>query len=196
VDARASSEVAVPRLPYAEPLLPVCLGSDPSDMPRGPTPVLLALAALTLAAGALRAQSVAIGDPARLAGVDPLGVRATAAWDEEITTSAGGATQEQFEQALLMGFEEAISTADPGPRYRPEAASFVHCHVDTFYDRGLIVYSVWVALFAPDASGLPVVRWLDSWVGSYTAQQLHVIWTLSDQCAASFLEAWREANPR
>ncbi len=42
--------------------------------------------------------------------------------------------------------------------------------------------------------GRLLIDWLESWVGSYTAQQLHVIWTLADQCAEAFLEDWRAAN--
>lgn len=162
--------------------------------------LLLTAAAATIGASPLGAQGrgaaeLDIGDPARLVGVAAVGVRATAEWDEEITNSAGGATQSQFEEALLTGFEAAISGAESGPRYEPGSSSFVLCHVDTFYDRGLIVYAVRVSYHAPDADGSSVIRWLDGSVGSYTAQQLHVIWTLSDQCADAFLEAWREANP-
>ena len=136
-----------------------------------------------------------VGEASRLAGVASVALRASAVWDELITTSAGGATEAQFEEALRSGFEMAMSSADPGPTITGDEASFVLCHVDTFYDSGLIVYSVRVSHHRPGPDGLPVITWLKSWVGSYTAQQLHVIWTLADQCAAAFLEDWRTANP-
>jgi hypothetical protein len=136
-----------------------------------------------------------IDDPAALAGVPAVALRATAVWDEEITTSAGGATGAQFEEALLSGLRTAIDEADPGPLIDPGAAGSLLCHVDTFYDRGLIVYAVRVSYHRPDADGIPVIAWLESSVGSYTAEQLHVIWTLADQCADAFLEDWRAANP-
>jgi hypothetical protein len=136
-----------------------------------------------------------IDDPAALAGVPAVALRATAVWDEEITTSAGGATGAQFEEALLSGLRTAIDEADQGPLIDPGAAGSLLCHVDTFYDRGLIVYSVRVSYHRPDADGIPVIAWLESSVGSYTAEQLHVIWTLADQCADAFLEDWRAANP-
>lgn len=135
-----------------------------------------------------------IGDPSRLAGIDAVAIRADASWDELITTSAGGATEGQFQEALLVGLEAALSGAETGPEVDPGEASFVLCHVDTFYDSGLIVYAVRVSYHRVGADGLPVIAWLESWVGSYTTQQLHVIWTLADQCAAAFLEDWRTAN--
>ena len=135
-----------------------------------------------------------ISDPARLAGIERVAVRASAVWDELITTSAGGATEEQFEQALLMGLENAIAGAAPAPRLDPEAPTFLLCHVDTYYDSGLIVYSVRVSHHVPSENGRPVIDWLESSVGSYTAQQLHVIWTIADQCAEAFLNDWRTAN--
>lgn len=139
-----------------------------------------------------RAQDVS--DPARLAGLDRVAVRTSAVWDELITTTAGGATEAQFEEALLLGLEEAIGGATPGPRLDPEAPTHLLCHVDTFYDAGLIVYSVRVSHHAPDASGRMIIDWIESRVGSYTAQQLHVIWTIADQCAELFLDDWRAAN--
>ena len=146
-----------------------------------------------MAPGALQAQE--LDDPVRLAGVTEVAVRASAVWDELITTSAGGATEAQFEEALLAGFGAAIAEADTAPRADPDARDAVRCHVDTFYESGLIIYSVRVALHRPAADGREVITWLRSWVGSYTAQQLHVIWQLSDQCASTFLDAWRAANP-
>jgi len=97
-------------------------------------------------------------------------------------------------EALGLGLEQAMTGAARGPRVDPRAQSFLLCHVDTFYDRGLIVYSVRVSYHRPAEAGPPVIAWLHSSVGSYTAQQLHVIWTLADQCADTFLDAWAEAN--
>lgn len=136
-----------------------------------------------------------VHDLGRLSGLTRLDVRATAVWDELITTSAGGATDAQFEEALLQGLQEAIRGAERGPALDPAAPSFLLCHVDTYYDSGLIVYSVRVSHHEPHDDGGHAITWLRSWVGSYTAQQLHVIWTLADQCADAFLEDWRTANP-
>jgi hypothetical protein len=127
--------------------------------------------------------------------VSRVAVRASADWDELITTTAGGATADQFREALLQGFTEALRSAEAGPTVAADAPAFVLCHVDTFYDSGLIVYSVRVSLHVAPASGPSVITWLQSSVGSYTAQQLHVIWTLGDQCARAFATAWRSANP-
>ena len=56
------------------------------------------------------------------------------------------------------------------------------------------MYSVLVSIVRPDEAGVDVIRWQRSWVGSYTARQLHVIWSLADQCAEAFLDGWAEAN--
>ena len=141
-------------------------------------------------------QAQEIGDPSRLAGVRSVAVRVTAVWDELITTAAGGATEGQFREALLMGLEAAIRNAEIGPTLGPDAPNYVLCHVDTYYDSGLIVYSVRVSHHEPDAQGRPVITWLQSWVGSYPAQQLHLMWTLADQCAKALLEDWQTANPQ
>ncbi len=164
-------------------------------MPRHPSRprTALALAILALAPVAGRAQD--IGDPAALAGVSTVSLRATADWDELITTSVGGATASQFEEALLAGFETAIDGAVGTVRRDPAAEEFVLCHVDTFYDSGLIVYAARASFHRPESDGRHVVTWLESWVGSYTAQQLHLVWTLADQCAEAFLDDWRAANP-
>lgn len=153
----------------------------------------LALAAL-LTGHPVIAQDTA--DPTVLRGVSSVAVRASADWDELITTSAGGATQGQFEQALLSAFHDAMVGAASGPTVSDEAAELVLCHVDTFYDTGLIAYAVRVSYHRPDADGRHVIAWLESSVGTYTTQQLHVIWTLGDRCAEAFLTAWREANGR
>jgi hypothetical protein len=153
-----------------------------------------ALSAIALLGLATPIAAQDVSDPARLAGVESVAVRASAVWDELITTSAGGATEAQFEEALLMGLRDAISGAERGPRLDDEAASFLLCHVDTFYESTLIIYSVRVSYHEPGPGGQPAITWLRSWVGSYTAQQLHVIWTLADQCADAFLGDWRTVN--
>ncbi len=164
----------------------------PSTRRRPADATIACLASLAAAVAPVAAQD--IGDPAALTGLEEVAVRASAVWDEMITMSAGGATADQFRAALLMGFEEAIGAAEGGPRLEPGAPTHLLCHVDTFYDSGLIVYAVRVSHHRPDGDGRTVVTWLESWVGSYTAQQLHVIWTLADQCAEAFLEDWRAAN--
>lgn len=146
------------------------------------------------AAQAARAQS--LDDPRRLRGVSVVGLRATASWDELITTDAGGATEAQFRDALGLGLEEAMRGVESGPRLDPDAPSYVLCHVDTAYETGLILYAVRVSYHEPGHDGAPVIAWLRSWVGSYTTQQLHLLWTLADQCAGAFLDAWTEANGR
>jgi hypothetical protein len=153
-----------------------------------------ALAAATLSGLAAPVTAQDVSDPARLAGVQGVAVRTSAVWDEMITTSAGGATEAQFEEALLMGLRDAIDSAERGPQLDDDAGAFLLCHVDTFYESGLIVYSVRVSYHEPGPGDRPAITWLRSWVGSYTAQQLHVIWTLADQCADAFLEDWRSVN--
>lgn len=142
--------------------------------------------------GSAAAQSV--DDPARLAGLDRVQVRAEAEWDELITVEAGGATPEQFEDALRQTFERTIASADAAPSVVPGAPVTVACHVDTFYDTGLVVYGLRVQVESPGPDGRPVVLWIKSWVGSYTVQQLHLMFSLGEQCAESLLEDWRSAN--
>ena len=142
------------------------------------------------------AHSQEIGDPSRLSGVVSVAVRATAVWDELITTTAGGATEDQFREALLIGLEAAIRSAEVGPTLEADAPNYLLCHVDTYYDSGLIVYSVRVSHHEPDAQGRTVITWLKSWVGSYPTQQLHLMWTLADQCAGALAEDWQTANPQ
>lgn len=136
----------------------------------------------------------AVDDPARLTGLTEVGVRAEAQWDELITVEAGGATQGQFLEALRLSFREAISEADAAPGVVDGAAVTVTCHVDTFYDTGLIVYSLRVQTEEPGSGGAPVITWIKSGVGSYTVQQLHLMFRLGEQCAESFLEDWRSVN--
>ena len=59
---------------------------------------------------------------------------------------------------------------------------------------GLIVYSLRTQLERPAADGQRIITWIKSWVGSFTVQQMHVMFTLGEQCAESFLEDWKSAN--
>ena len=153
---------------------------------------LTAVSLTSVAALPTHAQSVE--DVSRLAGIERVQVRAEAVWDELITMEAGGATQDQFEQALGMTFEGTIASADAAPSVVPGAPVTVACHVDTFYETGLIVYSLRTQVERPGSDGQRVITWLKSWVGSFTVQQMHVMFTLGEQCAESFLADWKSAN--
>jgi len=107
---------------------------------------------------------------------------------------AGGATPDQFLDALRMTFTNSLSEASRAPLVVQSAPTTVACHVDTFYDTGLIVYSLRVQTEAPGNDGRPVITWIRSWVGSFTVQQLHLMFRLGEQCAESFLEEWRVVN--
>ena len=143
-------------------------------------------------AGAVAAQSVE--DVSRLAGLASVDVRAEAVWDELITMEAGGATAGQFLQALQMTFRDAIADAADAPAVVEGSPTSVACHVDTFYETGLIVWSLRAQVEAPGPDGRPVITWIRSWVGSFTVQQLHLMFSLGEQCAEAFLESWRAAN--
>lgn len=167
--------------------------SRTAQTPSAPGPLIAALLAIMLALpGDARSQTV--DDPSRLAGVERVQLRATAAWDEMITMSAGGATPDQFRQALTQTFSEAISGADAAPSVVPGAPLTVACHVDTFYETGQIIYGLRTQLERPGDDGQPVIVWIKSWVGSFSVQQMHVMFSLGAQCAESFLEDWKSAN--
>jgi hypothetical protein len=151
-------------------------------------------AALTLLASADAGSAQDVEDTGRLAGIDRIATRVDASWDELITMEAGGATEDQFIQALEMTFAQAIAEADAAPGVDESSPDTVACHVDTFYDTGLIIYSFRAQLERVGDDGMPVIVWLRSWVGSFTTQQLHLTFTLGEQCAKSFLEEWRSAN--
>lgn len=154
--------------------------------------IVCGLSAAAMTAGPLAAQSVE--DTARLTGLASVDVRAEAVWDELITMEAGGATSEQFLQALQMTFRDAIANADDAPAVVDGSPTSVACHVDTFYETGLIVWSLRAQVEVPGTDGLPVITWIRSWVGSFTVQQLHLMFSLGAQCAEAFLESWHEAN--
>lgn len=155
-------------------------------------PIAAAATLLALAASPALAQSV--DDPDRLTGLERVDVRSEAQWDELITTEAGGATPEQFLEALRMTFRESIAGADAAPSVVDGAPVTVTCHVDTFYDHPLIIYALRVQAEEAGADGEPVITWIESWVGSFTVQQLHLMFRLGEQCAESFLEDWRLVN--
>ncbi len=117
-----------------------------------------------------------------------------AQWDELITVEAGGATEEQFLLALGSTFESTLSSAETGPHLESGSAVTVTCHVDTFYETGLIVYSLRTQVEEDGADGRPSITWIRSWVGSFSTQQLHRMFTLGEQCAESFLTDWRSVN--
>lgn len=154
--------------------------------------LLVAASGILAAGGPVAAQ--AVEDPARLAGLGRVDIATEAQWDELITTEAGAATEGQFVEALGMSFAAAMGEAEAGPTVLEGAPVTVRCHVDTFYDRGLIVYGLRVQTEVPGDDGEPVVTWIRSWVGSYTVQQLHLMFRLGEQCAESFLEDWRGVN--
>jgi len=162
---------------------------------RGPRAVRLAVIAmvlrLALPAGA-SAQSLT--DFARLAGADPVMAVVEVAWDDLITTSAGGATGDQFHQAMVWGFEEALASA--GPSLVEDAPVQVVCRVETVFDGGVVAYSARVELRrVPADAGAPVITWFDSWVGTTGVQGLHQMFTLGQRCAKVFSDSWRLANP-
>lgn len=153
---------------------------------------LAAVLSISLIPHTLSAQDV--NDPARLAGIVRVQVRAQVEWDEQITSSAGGATSDQFRQALQQSFEGAITDADTAPSVVPGAPVTVACHVNTFYETGQILYALRVQTERPGTDGERVITWIKSWVGSFSTQQMHLMFGLGQQCAESFLDDWRSAN--
>ena len=169
--------------------------SRPTRVPLRRGGVLLPALLATLAVAVsppISAQDV--DDPVRLAGIDRVDLTADAAWDELITTDVGGATEAQFLEALRMTFAASIGGAEHAPTVLEGAPVTVRCHVDTFYDSGLIIYALRVQTEEPGPDGLVVATWVKSWVGSFTVQQLHQMFRLGEQCAESFLEDWRGVN--
>lgn len=159
-------------------------------LPRAP---LLIAASLSASLG-VSVSAQAVEEVSRLAGIVRIDARAEAVWDEMITQSAGGATEGQFQEALQMTFEDALGSADAAPSVVAGAPVTVACHVDTFYETGLIVYALRVQVEQPGEDGDPTITWIKSSVGSYTAQQMHLMFRLGEECAEEFLEDWRSAN--
>lgn len=164
----------------------------------GLTVIRLHVFLLLIAATALSLPEIAaaqdVGDTTRLAGLSTVDVRVEASWDDAITMDAGGATADQFRQALRMTFEETIESADAAPGLLEGAPTTVTCHVDTFYEPGQIIYSLRTQVEQPGEDGAPVITWIRSWVGSFNMQQMHVMFTLGTQCAERFLDDWASAN--
>jgi hypothetical protein len=158
------------------------------------TSALLVPAVAFLAPATRPALGQSVDDPARLAGLERVDIRAEAQWDELITRDVGGATPEQFLDALQMTFRESVTGANAAPSVVDGAPVTVTCHVDTFYDHPVIIYALRVQAEQNGVDGEPVITWIKSWVGSFTVQQLHLMFRLGDQCAESFLEDWRSVN--
>lgn len=132
-------------------------------------------------------------DPARLRGTTPVAVRASVEWDEQITNTAGGATEAQYHEAVLQTFRDALQETEVPIDEAAEAV--VLCRVETFYDQGLIAYAVRVELLRPLApEGTPAVVWQRSWVGTTAVGGLHRMFSLGEQCAEDFASDWVSAN--
>ncbi len=153
---------------------------------------LVGIATWALSTAPIGAQET--GDISRLEGIVRVQIRADAVWDEEITMSAGGATGDQFRDALSQTFAGTITESDAAPSVVPGAPTTVVCHVDTFYETGQIIYSLRTQVEQPGADGTPVITWIRSWVGNFGIQQMHRMFTLGEQCAERFLEDWKGAN--
>lgn len=130
------------------------------------------------------------GDPERLTEAGPLRVAAVVDWDELITETAGGATPDQFHQAVFQTFEAALEEA--GVSLDPAALRTLLCRVETIYQGGLIAYAARVELHEPvtvDGKGLTAITWHRTWIGSAPVQEMHRLFAVGEQCAADFLEA-------
>jgi len=140
------------------------------------------------------AQDAGFGDPTRLAGVAPVGVRTVVDWDELITETAGGATADQFHQAVFQTFRNELQNRripldDASPR-------FLLCRVETIYDTGLVAYAVRVELHEPFGdTGGSAITWHRTWVGSTPIQGMHRLFMIGEQCARDFDEVYKAQNP-
>ncbi|MDZ7780195.1 MAG: hypothetical protein U5R14_09740 [Gemmatimonadota bacterium] len=135
------------------------------------------------------------GDPTRLEGSAPLAVRAYVDWDELITETAGGATEPQFHDAVAQTFEQALS--DFGVPLDSEAERFLLCRVETVYDSGMITFAARIELHEPfGADGATAITWHQTWIGTTPVQDMHRLYSIGEQCAADFVEAWEAANGR
>mgnify|MGYP003321733324 CR=1 FL=1 len=151
-------------------------------------------AAALVALAATPGSGQALDDPQRLAGIEVVALASGLDWDELITTEAGGATAAQFAQALEQGMADVMKAAPEGPSVDTETVHTLRCHVDTFYDVGLVVYGLRVQVERAEAGGgAPVVVWIESHAGSYALNQLHLLSGLGRRCAEGFLDAWGRA---
>jgi len=155
--------------------------------------VVLAVAVI-VASPQASVEAQEVGDPVRLAGAGPVAVRVAVEWDEQITNTAGGATEDQYHEAVLQTFRQSLEGTEVP--LADDAEAFVLCGVQTYYDRGLIAYSVRVEYQEPlGPDGAPVVSWQRSWVGTTAVGGLHQMFALGEQCATDFAEAWSAVNP-
>jgi hypothetical protein len=139
------------------------------------------------------AQMDAFGDPARLADAMPVAVRAAVDWDELITETAGGATEEQFHQAVFQTFEAALG--EMGASVDASSERFLMCRVETIYDSGLISFAARVELHEPfGAPGQTAISWHRTWIGTAPVQGMHLLFRVGEQCAEDFVEAWTAAK--
>jgi len=150
--------------------------------------------AVTLGApGALTGQEPArFGDPARLEAALPVAVAAVVDWDEMITESAGGATPDQFHQAVFQTFGAELR--ERGVPLDSAAERTLLCRVETLYDGGLITFAARVELHEPTLVGgspVPAITWHRTWIGSAPTQGMHRLFSIGEQCASDFVEAWR-----
>lgn len=159
-----------------------------------PRALALALLLVTPAFAATRAtaQDASFGDPSRLAGATPLGVRAAVQWDDLITETAGGATEDQFHDAVVQTFENTLEGL--GVALDPAAERFLVCRVETLYDSGLIAFAARVELHEPFGDGRSTaITWHRTWIGTTPVRGMHMLFTIGEQCAEDFVEARGDA---
>ncbi|MEX2467987.1 MAG: hypothetical protein WD995_13840 [Gemmatimonadota bacterium] len=158
------------------------------------TLVALLFAVLLPAPARVAAQMEAFGDPARLVGAAPLAVRAVVEWDELITETAGGATEDQFHQAVIETFEASLG--EMGVPVDDAAERMLVCRVETFYNSGSIAFAARVEFHEPfGRPGQTAITWHRTWIGTTSVQGMHLLFRIGEQCAEDFAEAWRAANP-
>jgi hypothetical protein len=139
------------------------------------------------------AQMEAFGDPARLRDVTPVAARAVVDWDQLITETAGGATEDQFHQAVIQTFEAELGAQ--GVAVDASSERFLMCRVETLYNSGVIAFAARVELHEPfGAPGQTAITWHRTWIGSAPVQGMHLLFRIGEQCAEDFVEAWSAAN--
>lgn len=159
-------------------------------------PRALALALLLVTPGlwttSATAQDASFGDPSRLAEATPLAVRAAVQWDDLITETAGGATEDQFHDAVVQTFENTLE--ELGVALDPAAERFLVCRVETLYDSGLIAFAARVELHEPFGDGSSTaITWHRTWIGTTPVRGMHMLFTIGEQCAEDFVEARGDA---
>lgn len=139
------------------------------------------------------AQMEAFGDPSRLRDVTPVAARAMVDWDELITETAGGATGEQFHEAVVQTFEDELEAL--GVSLDASSERFLMCRVETLYESGQIAFAARVELHEPfGAPGQTAITWHRTWIGTAPVQDMHLLFRIGEQCAEDFVEAWSAAN--